>query len=123
MSTGHSIQVTSKPRHQCRTRATVGRSSQPPRPCGQLLASFVVGRLEDPAHPLTPPPPRPARRPANAKCFALLVPCPRTAPVSGSKAGSAHASTSAEVLEKLVGEHPVVAAILEFRGVYKLKTT
>lgn len=37
--------------------------------------------------------------------------------------GSVHASTSAEVLEGLVGKHPVVAPILEFRGVNKYKTT
>ncbi|CAM9558901.1 unnamed protein product, partial [Ectocarpus sp. 12 AP-2014] len=39
------------------------------------------------------------------------------------KAGSVHASTSAEVLEGLQGKHAVVAPILEFRGVNKYKTT
>lgn len=39
------------------------------------------------------------------------------------QAGSVHASTSAEVLEGLLGKHPVVATVLEFRGVNKYKTT
>lgn len=39
------------------------------------------------------------------------------------QAGSVHASTSAEVLEGLLGKHPVVAPVLEFRGVNKYKTT
>ncbi|CAM9443232.1 unnamed protein product, partial [Hapterophycus canaliculatus] len=39
------------------------------------------------------------------------------------KAGSTHASTSAEVLAGLQGKHAVVAPILEFRGVNKYKTT
>ena len=37
--------------------------------------------------------------------------------------GSVHASTSAEVLEGLVGKHAAVAPILEFRVVNKYKTT
>lgn len=34
-----------------------------------------------------------------------------------------HASTSAEVLEGLLGKHAVVGPVLEFRGVNKYKTT
>lgn len=44
-------------------------------------------------------------------------------PWSLGQEGSVHASTSAEVLEGLVGKHTAVAPILEFRVVNKYKTT
>lgn len=46
----------------------------------------------------------------------------RSVPIT-RQAGSTHASTSAEVLDGLLEKHPVVAPILEFRGVNKYKTT
>ncbi|CAM9435110.1 unnamed protein product [Discosporangium mesarthrocarpum] len=44
-------------------------------------------------------------------------------PAPPTRSGSKHASTSEEVLEGLLGRHPAIAPILEFRGVNKLKTT
>lgn len=55
---------------------------------------------------------------ARSTCFRCVV-----VAYFGLQAGSVRASTSAEVLEGLLGKHPVVAPILEFRGVNKLKTT
>jgi DNA polymerase-1 len=51
------------------------------------------------------------------KTLGLLPPDPR------KKTASGHYSTSAEVLEELRGQHPVVDLILEYRELSKLKST
>lgn len=56
----------------------------------------------------------PNSRPPDAQPFHVLLTI---------QAGSSHASTSAEVLGGLLGKHPVVPHILEFRGVNKYMTT
>jgi DNA polymerase-1 len=44
-------------------------------------------------------------------------------PDRGRKTASGHFSTSADVLENLRGEHPIIAFILEYRELSKLKST
>ncbi len=44
-------------------------------------------------------------------------------PARGRKTSSGHYSTSAEVLEELRGQHPVVDMVLEYRELAKLKST
>jgi DNA polymerase-1 len=44
-------------------------------------------------------------------------------PDRGRKTASGHFSTSADVLENLRGEHPIIALILEYRELAKLKST
>ncbi|MGA9397072.1 MAG: DNA polymerase I [Anaerolineaceae bacterium] len=44
-------------------------------------------------------------------------------PDRGRKTASGHFSTSADILEELRGEHPIIAMILEYRELAKLKST
>jgi DNA polymerase-1 len=44
-------------------------------------------------------------------------------PDRGRKTASGHFSTSADVLDHLLGEHPIIALILEYRELAKLKST